>query len=251
MLTAVILTYNEEHHLPDCLASVAWAPRVVVYDSGSTDATLAIARAAGAAVFQRPFDSYAGQRNAALAAVDTEWVLFVDADERVTPGLAAEVQAVLDRPVPGWWIPRHNYIFGRLTLHAGWYPDYQLRLIRRALARYDTARPVHELVILDSPMPAGHLKSPFIHLNYEAAGEFVAKQKYYAGYDAGQLDAEGTRARPHHFLLQPLRQFYWRWVSLQGWRDGWHGLRLSLLMAYFELEKCRQLWRRQHPARRA
>ncbi len=246
MLTAVILTHDEEKHLPACLASVAWAERVLVFDSFSGDRTLELARAAGARTEQRVFDDYAGQRNAALEAADTEWVLFVDADERVTPGLAQEVQAVLSRPEPGWWIPRHNYIFGRLTLHTGWWPDYQLRLLRRRLAHYDPARPVHELVHLDSPLPAGHLAEPFIHLNYETPAEFVAKQRYYAGYDAERLQQEGVRARPHHIVLQPLRQFYWRWITLAGWRDGLHGLRLSLLMAYFELEKYRRLWQRQH-----
>jgi glycosyltransferase involved in cell wall biosynthesis len=241
MLTAVVLTHDEEQHLPDCLASLAWAPRRLVFDSFSSDSTLAIARAAGARIEQRTFDSYAGQRDAALAAAGTEWVLFVDADERVPPALAAEVQTVLDRPEPGWWIPRHNYIFGRLTRHAGWYPDYQLRLLRPALARYDPERPVHELVLLDSPLPAGHLTQPFIHLNYETVSEFIGKQRVFAAYDVERLRMQGVRARPHHLVTQPLRQFYWRLVTLQGWRDGLHGLRLSALMAWFEWEKYRRL----------
>lgn len=250
-LTAIVLTHNEERHLPDCLASLRWAPHLLVFDSLSTDGTQAVAQTAGAQFLQRPFDSYAGQRDAALQAASTEWVLFVDADERVPPALAEEVLSVLPRPEAGWWIPRHNYLFGRLTLHAGWYPDYQLRLVRRALARYDPARPVHELVLLDSPLPAGHLRAPFIHLNYEHVSEFIAKQKAYAAYDATRLQLEGVRARPRHLVLQPLRQFYWRLITLAGWRAGWHGLRLSLLMAYFEWEKYRQLWRRQSAARQA
>jgi (heptosyl)LPS beta-1,4-glucosyltransferase len=242
-LTAVVLTLNEERHLPDCLASLTWAPRVVVFDCFSTDRTLAIARAAGAQVMQREWDNYAGQRNAALAAVDSEWVLFVDADERVTPELALEVQSVLDAPQAGWWIPRHNYLFGRLTLHAGWYPDFQLRLLRRAVAHYDPTRPVHELVLLNGE--AGHLRAPFIHHNYDRVSEFVAKQDAYAAYDAERLRLHGQRARLRNFLLQPLRQFYWRFVTLEGWRDGWHGLRLSLLMGLFEFEKYRLLWKSQ------
>ncbi len=243
MLTAVVLTLNEEKHLPDCLKSLAWAPRVVIFDCFSTDRTLEIARAAGAEVMQRAWDNYASQRDAALAAVGGEWVLFVDADERVTPALAQEVQSVLSQPQAGWWIPRHNYLFGKLTLHTGWYPDYQLRLLRPAKARYDPTRPVHELVLLDGE--AGYLKAPFIHLNYDHVSEFILKQKSYAAYDASRLQAEGIRAKPHHFILQPLRQFYWRLVTLQGWRDGWHGLRLSLLMSLFEYEKYRCLWEAQ------
>lgn len=247
-LTAVVLTRNEERHLPACLASLAWAPEVVVFDSFSTDATVALAEAAGARVVQRAFDHYAGQRDAALAAVTSEWVLFVDADERVPPELAAEIQTVLNQTTPAWWIPRHNYLFGKLTLHAGWYPDYQLRLLRRALANYDPARPVHELALIASPLPPGRLRAPLTHLNYETVAEFVAKQRDYARYDAGRLLAEGRRARPHNFVLQPLRQFYWRYLTLGGWRAGWHGLRLSLLMAYFELQKYRELAHRQSAA---
>jgi glycosyltransferase involved in cell wall biosynthesis len=248
-LTAIVLTRNEERHLPDCLASLRWAPRLIVFDSLSTDATRAVAEAAGARFIQHPFESYAAQRDAALHAASTEWVLFVDADERVPPALAAEIQSVLVRPEAGWWIPRDNYLFGRLTRHAGWYPDYQLRLLRRAHARYDPARPVHELVLLDSPLPAGRLREALVHLNYDRVAEFIAKQKDYARYDAGRLQLEGVRARPHHLALQPLRQFVWRFVTLGGWRDGAHGLRLSLLMAYFEWEKYRQLWRRQQAGR--
>lgn len=243
MLSAIILTRNEERHLPDCLASLAWADDVLVFDSFSTDRTVEIARAAGARVVQRRFDDYAGQRNAALQASDAEWVFFVDADERATPELAAEVRSVLSRAEAGWWTPRHNYIFGVLTRHAGWYPDYQLRLLRRAHARYDPNRPVHELALLDGQ--AGYLQHPLIHLNYDTVAEFIAKQTAYARYDAERLRLEGVRARPHHLLTMPARQFWWRFVTLAGWRAGWHGLRLSALMARFEFEKYRLLWGRE------
>jgi hypothetical protein len=239
MLAAIILTHNEERHLPDCLASVSWADEVMVFDSFSTDRTLEVAQMAGAKIFQHEFAGWAKQRDAALQATTAEWVLFVDADERVPPALAAEIRTVLERPEAGWWLPRHNYIFGKLTLHAGWYPDYQLRLLRRAKSRYDPTRPVHELVLLDGE--AGHLTQPLIHLNYEQVSEFIAKQRYYAGLDAEQLAAAGARAKPHNFILQPLRQFWWRFVTLRGWRDGLHGLRLSVLMAGFEFEKYRRL----------
>lgn len=241
MLSAIVLTRNEEKHLPDCLASLTWASQVVVFDSLSTDRTVEIARAAGATVLQRPFDNYAGQRDAALQAVTSEWVLFVDADERVPAELAAEIQGVLVQPTPGWWVPRHNFLFGHLTLHAGWYPDYQLRLFRRALARYDPTRPVHELVQLDSPLAPGHLTQPLTHINYETVREFIAKQRNYARYDAQRLRDQGARAKPQNFVLQPLRQFFWRFVTLGGWRAGLHGLRLSVLMGWFEFEKYRQL----------
>lgn len=240
LLSAVVLTLNEEKHLADCLASLQWADEVVVFDSFSADRTAEITRSFGARFVQHRFANYAAQRNAALDAVTGDWVLFVDADERVTAELAGEVRGVIQKPGPvGWWVPRHNYIFGKLTLHAGWYPDYQLRLLKRAHARYDPDRHVHELVRLDGA--EGFLQSPLVHLNYETVPEFIAKQQAYTKYDAGILHAQGQRAKPQNFLLQPLRQFYWRYVTLGGWRDGWHGLRLSALMAYFQFVLYRNL----------
>ncbi|MBI3244068.1 MAG: glycosyltransferase family 2 protein [Chloroflexi bacterium] len=240
LLSAVVLTLNEEKHLADCLASLRWADEIVVFDSFSADRTADITRSFEARFIQHRFANYASQRNAALEAAAGDWVLFVDADERVTAELADEARLVVQKPGPvGWWVPRHNYIFGKLTLHAGWYPDYQLRLLKRAHARYDPARHVHELVRLDGA--EGFLQSPLVHLNYETVPEFIVKQHAYTKYDAGILYAQGRRARPHNFALQPLRQFYWRFVTLGGWRDGWHGLRLSALMAYFQFVLYRNL----------
>lgn len=245
LLSAIVLTLNEEKHLPDCLKSLAWADEIIVFDSFSTDGTVEIARAAGARVLQRQFDHYAGQRNAALKSTSAEWVFFVDADERATPELAAEIKCKLAQPQAGWWAPRHNYIFGKLTKYAGWFPDYQLRLLRRAHARYAPDRVVHELVELNGA--EGYLQNPLIHLNYETVEEFIRKQTYYARYDADRLQREGIKFRARQLLTMPLRQFWWRFFTLRGWKDGWHGLRLSLLMSRFELEKYRLLKSLQTP----
>ncbi|MFN8471826.1 MAG: glycosyltransferase [Anaerolineae bacterium] len=244
-ITAVILTRNEAEHIQECLASVAWADRRLVLDSGSDDGTPRIAREAGADVVVRPFRNFADQRNAALALVRTPWVLFVDADERVTPSLADEVRRVTaesdgDGPV-GYWIPRHNYIFGHLTRGGGWWPDYQLRLFRVGRAHYDPERAVHELVVLDGA--AEYLSEPFVHYNYRDLEQFRRKQASYTSYDAGILYASGARARPRNFVLQPLREFRRRFVSLQGYRDGVHGVRMAGLMAYYEWVKYAKLSR--------
>jgi glycosyltransferase involved in cell wall biosynthesis len=235
-LAAVILTYNEEMNVADCIPSVQWADRVVVFDSFSQDRTLERARAAGAEVIQHPFENYAQQRNAALQAVEADWILFVDADERSTPEQAAEIRRLIEQgDHHGYWIPRHNYIFGRLTRHTGWYPDYQMRLLHRGHAHYDPERKVHELVILDGE--PGFLTTPFVHYNYTDFAQFKAKQRRYVRYDASILREQGIQARPHKFVTQPVRQFIWRFITLRGYRDGWHGLRLSLLMAWYEFQK--------------
>ena len=238
-VSAVVLTFNEQKHLPACLDSLRWADEVLVLDSFSTDGTTEIARGRGARVEQSAFVNYAAQRERALQLAEGDWVLFVDADERVSDELRQEIQRLMAYdaarpPAAGFWIPRRNYIFGAWIRHTGWYPDRQLRLLLRARAHYDPERPVHELVQLDGT--AGTLAGHLDHLNYETLGEFVRKQRVYARFDAEALAKRGVRVRPHHFVVQPLREFRRRFLSLEGWRDGWRGWLLSALMAWYALE---------------
>lgn len=237
-LAGIILTHDESRHVAACIEGLAWADEVLVFDSFSEDNTVELATAAGARVVQHAFENYGAQRDAALHAVDCDWVFFVDADERVSDELAAEIRGKLDRPERGWWAPRHNYIFGRLTLGAGWYPDYQLRVLHRASARYDPMHPVHETVILDGE--AGYLENPIIHHNYRDVAQFIAKQERYADIEAGHRFDQHMKPRARTYLGAPVREFYRRFVRLGGYRDGLHGLRLSALMAWYEL----QTWRR-------
>lgn len=234
-LIAAILTKNEARHIAECIASVAWADAVLVSDSYSEDDTATLAQAAGAVVEQRPFEGWAVQRNAALdaaARLGADWVFFVDADERCTPELAAEIRAVIEaRPEAGWSTPRFNFIVGRQARHGGFYPDYQLRLLRVGKARYDLSRPVHEVVALEGS--EGRLKNHLLHYNYDSWAQFHAKQRRYAAMEAQILAQRGVRVRPHNFVLQPLREFRRRYVTLQGYRDGWHGLKLAALLAYY------------------
>jgi (heptosyl)LPS beta-1,4-glucosyltransferase len=240
-LTVCILTYNEAAHIRACIESAAFADHVLVFDSFSTDETVSAARDAGAEVQQRAFDSYPGQRNAALSACqDVDWVLFVDADERVTPELAEAVRAAIaDTQIVAWRIPRHNYIFGHLTLGAGWYPDYQTRLLRAGRAQYDPKVLVHEVVLADGPV--GTLRAPLVHYNYRDLKQFAEKQARYTAYDARILHEQGVRPKPYTPYTQAVRHFLWRFVTLKGWRDGLHGLRMSLLMAWYEMVKYRKL----------
>jgi hypothetical protein len=235
-LTVVVLTLNEARHIAACLqAARQLRPAdLLVLDSGSTDATVALAAAAGARVASRRFDGYASQRNAALALVETEWVYFIDADERVTAAQAAEIAARLPaEAVAGYWVPRDNRICGHPMRGGGWWPDEQLRLFRRAAGRYDPARQVHELVLLDGP--AGHLRSPLIHYNYDDWRQVLAKQRRYTARAVREALAAGVTVRPRNYLLQPLRAFHRRYLALHGYRDGWLGLWLALLLAYYEL----------------
>jgi len=253
MLAGVILTYNEAVHVAACIETLRFCDEIVVFDSFSTDDTAALATEAGARVLQHQFDDYASQRNAALEALQdvTDWVLFVDADERVTPELAAEVRRVIEQPgYAAWQIPRHNYIFGKLTQGAGWYPDYQTRLLRVGKAQYDPERPVHETAVLDGKL--GSTEHPFIHYNYRDTAQFAEKQRRYSAYDAQILYDQGVQPRLRQLISMPLRQFWWRFMTLKGYRDGVHGLHLSALMAWYELRKYRllhQLWAQNQTGR--
>ena len=231
-LSVVVLTRNEEDNIADCLKSVAWADELIVLDSFSDDRTVEVARENGARVVQHPFENWAVQRDYGLQLPENEWLFFVDADERGTPELAQEVLRVIQEDSPvGWWVPRRNYIWGKWIRHAGWSPDYQLRLLRRDKARYDPTREVHEVVILDGE--EGFLENTLTHYNYYTVAQFLSKQDFYLSYEADILFKQGIRPKPYTFLLQPIRELWRRYVKLEGYKDGGHGLLLSLLLGYY------------------
>ena len=229
-LVAVILTTNNARDIVPCVESVLWCDEVVVFDGCSTDETVDLAAQAGARVIEHPFQDFAQQRNAALDATEGDWVFFVDSDERATPELGREIRDAIGREdVNGWWVPRHNYVFGHLTRGAGYYPDYQMRLLRAGCGRYE--RPASEIVVLEGP--EGYLTQPLVHYNYRTVADFFAKQRAREAFEAMTLHRQGVRLRLRTFVLQPVREFWRRYVMLDGYQDGWHGLRLCLLLAYF------------------
>jgi glycosyltransferase involved in cell wall biosynthesis len=241
-VAAVVLTRNEEGHIADCLRTLTWADAIVVFDSFSTDRTVEIARECGAQVIQHVFQNFAQQRNAALQAVQADWVFFVDADERCTDALAHEIRDVAKTDAhPVWSTPRDNYLFGYLTRGAGWFPDYQARLFLVERAMFDPAREVHELPKFEGTL--GYLQQTLVHYNYATVAQFHEKQRRYAELDAGILYKQGVRPKLRNYVLQPLREFRRRFITLKGYRDGLHGLRLSLLLAYYNFDMYRRLRR--------
>jgi len=232
-ITAGIIASNAEQDIAECLESVSWADeRLVILDTRSADATGAIAERLGARVVPHPFEDFARQRNVGLDLAEGDWIFYLDTDERCSPALAEEMRAaVLREEYAGWWVPRRNIILGREVHYGGWYPDYQLRLLRRGRARYDLSRPVHEVVQLQGP--AGYLQTPLLHYNYRTMAQFRAKQRQYIGYEAQIRYQQGIRPKPWTYFLQPLREFWRRYITLKGYRDGLHGLRLCALVAYY------------------
>jgi glycosyltransferase involved in cell wall biosynthesis len=265
MLSVAIIARDEERHIGAALDSVAGLAGeiIVLLDSRTSDGTAAICHEHGACVVVEPWRGFPAQRNRALDLCAGAWVLFLDADERVTEELRDELRILLaedketrrqgdkeslvDQPLSpfpsfpfspssaGYWIPRHNVFFGKILRGGGWYPDRQLRLLRRDRARYDETRTVHELVQLEgeTDMLRGHL----LHLNIERWDELWRKQTAYALQEAQTLYLEGRRARWRNFLGAPARELKRRYLALGGYRDGAIGLLMCATLAYFEIVK--------------
>jgi len=236
-IIAAILTKNEARHIGDCIKSVQWADEVILEDSFSDDGTTAIARDLNAHIFKSEFINFAVARNTALdnaKMLGADWVLFVDADERITPDLAQEIQEVVkNNEITGWWVPRYNIMWGHTMRGGGWYPDHQLRLMKIGAARYDSERQVHEIVVLDGQ--EGYLKGHMLHYNYDSLDQFKKKQDRYINLEAKILQEKGIRARPWTYVNMPLREFYRRYIALQGYKDGWVGLQVCGLMSWYML----------------
>ncbi|MBI4671606.1 MAG: glycosyltransferase family 2 protein [Chloroflexi bacterium] len=253
MLSVIVLTLDEVKHIQACLDSVRdFADELLVFDSAVDARVVELAKASGARVVQRKFDNYAAQRNAAMQAALGDWIFFMDADERADALVGkeirraiAQIQDTLSNEVL-FWIPRKNYIFGKWIQHTGWSPDYQPRVLKKGKAWFDPARPVHELVIAQGGEL--FLTNPLTHFNYETLAQFRTKQQRYTRYEAQSMVAEGLRPRRRSYISMPLREFLRRFVSLQGYRDGLHGLGLSLLMAYYAF--WRQVWAAELTARK-
>ncbi len=234
-VSAVILTRNEANNIAACINSLTpWVDAIIVWDSGSTDDTRDIARRCGAQVVYRPFDNYAAQRQAALDAIAAEWILFVDADERMTAALGLELLdflALKNDEINGAWLPRRNCIAGTEVRGAGYWPDYQLRLLRRGHTAYVAEREVHEIVRVEGE--EAYFTQPLLHYNYESWAHFHRKQPAYAKYEASILAQHDIRPRPHNFILQPLREFRRRYLTLRGYVDGVFGLKLCIWLAWY------------------
>jgi glycosyltransferase involved in cell wall biosynthesis len=263
-LSVAIIARDEARHIAAAIQSVAGLADevVVVLDSRTSDATGQIASDLGARVILEPWRNFSAQRNLALDYCAGDWVLFLDADERLTPALYQEIQNLLHtsqddaqrdltpdtsynpeerRSFPikkagvgcaGYWIPRHNLFFGKVVRGGGWYPDHQLRLVQRGRTRYDETRLVHELAQIDGDL--GYLHGHLLHLNIERFAELWAKQQHYALQEAEILRRSGRKARLRNLLGGPVREFVRRFIVLGGWRDGALGLLLCGTLAYFE-----------------
>ena len=231
-LSVAIITWNEEARLRACLESVAWTDEIIVVDAESTDKTVLIAREFTDRIWVRPWPGFAAQKNFALDQTTGEWVLSLDADERVTPALRAEIERVLDAPdaADGYAIPRKNFFWGAWVRHGGLYPDWQLRLFRRGRGRF-VEQSVHESVHVQGRTV--RLAHAVLHESYRNLEEFVDRSNRYSTLAAQQWLPGGRRVRQPDLVLRPLGRFVSMYALKGGFLDGWRGLSLAMLYAYY------------------
>lgn len=242
-LSVTVITKDEEADIGRALESVSWADEIVVIDAESSDRTVAIARTFTDKVFVRPWPGYVQQKNYAASVAAHDWILSLDADERVTTALATEIRAAIEHPVhAAYRVPRVTWHLGRWVRTTDWYPDHQTRLYHRRRARW-TGQLVHEALAVDGS--TGQLQSEIQHFAYRDISEHLERIDRYTTLAARQMRQSGRRAGVFQLVGHPPLAFLRNYVARGGFRDGIPGLIVSSLNAYYVFLKFAKLWQGQ------
>lgn len=242
-LSVVMIAKNAADLLPDCLASVAWADEIVLLDSGSSDNTLEVARAAGAKVFiDTDWQGYGIQRQRAQSFATGDYVLMIDTDERVTPELQQSLQSVLASPKPGavYSIARRNYFLGRFMRHSGWYPDRVMRLYERERYQYNSNLVHESLECVNAEVI--NLQGDLRHLTCRDFASFQRKQLSYATAWAQERHQRGKKASIAGIFAHTLGAFLKTLILRAGILDGKQGWLLAVVNAQYTFNKYTELW---------
>ncbi|MCK4261691.1 glycosyltransferase family 2 protein [bacterium] len=250
-LSVVVITKNEEEDIGLCLESVKWADEIVVVDDFSQDKTVEICHQWTDKVFQRRWEGYAKGKNFAIEKASGQWILSLDADERVSPELKAEIKEVLDpfrdksltslerdSSYDGYLIPMKFYFYGHWMRYGGLYPKRHLRLFRKRKGKFEE-RAVHEGVKVTGRI--GYLKEPMLHYSYKSLDDYLQKFDRYSTLDALDKLDKRKHGRWYPFLRLPA-EFILTYFIKQGFRDGFYGLLYSVLNAFYVFVKYMKLW---------
>ena len=241
-ISAVLIVKNEAHHLRDCLETLTWADEIVVLDSGSQDDTCAIARQyTDNVTVNADWQGFGVQRQRAEALASHDWILMVDADERVTPELRDSIQQAVQQPPAVYSISRLSWCFGRFIRHSGWYPDRVVRLYPKAQAGYNAAL-VHEKLDVPKDMEVTPLAGDLLHYTYRDLRHYLEKSAHYAEAWAEQRAARGKTASLGQGIGHGVACFVKMYLLKAGFRDGKQGLLLALLSAHSTFAKYADLW---------
>jgi glycosyltransferase involved in cell wall biosynthesis len=248
-ISVIITTFNEEVNVAECVESVIWADEILLVDSYSTDATVEIARRYPIEILQREYFGSAAQKNWALDRVKHEWVLIIDADERVPQPLAREILGVLagQPPVNGFYIRRENVFIDKVIRHSGWSTDKVVRLFRRDKGRYPNRR-VHADLEIEGPVPV--LRNAFLHYTFRNFEQYFPKFLNYAEWGAAQAFRDGRKAGVIELVFRPWWRFVRSYFVQLGILDGMHGFVLCTLQSFGVFLKYARLWEYRLRARR-
>jgi glycosyltransferase involved in cell wall biosynthesis len=240
-VTATVITFNEAANIQAALASLSWADELIVVDSESTDDTVALARQFTDRVIVRPWPGYVAQKNFAAEQASHDWIFSLDADERVSAPLAAEIAGVLraGAAAAGYRVPRVTFHLGRWIRSTDWYPDYQLRLYDRRRGRW-TGRYVHESVAVDGAV--ADLGGELQHHAYRDLAHHLQTMDRYTTLAARQMYEDGRRAGWLDLAVHPPAAFLRNYVLRGGFRDGVPGLIVSAMNARYVGLKFAKLW---------
>lgn len=250
-LTALIPAGNEERHIAECIASVRWADEVlVVVDSAATDRTKEIAEQLADRVLVHEYKNSAAQKNWAIPQAAHEWILVVDADERVTPELRADIERVLaaDGPADGYRIHRTNHFAGQRIVGCGWQRDDVLRLFRRDRGRYEEKN-VHADVLFTGEARVEHLSGKFLHYTFESFEQYLKKHSRYAGWAGEDRTLRTRHVTLRHLAGRPLWRFFRQYIMYGGFRDGIAGFIICWMAAHSVFLKYAHVWEKKRKGR--
>jgi glycosyltransferase involved in cell wall biosynthesis len=251
-LSLIVITRDAAHELAACIASAPFVAETVVVDSGSRDDTVAVARRAGARVVERAFEGYGPQKNFAVAQAAHDWVLCIDADERVSPELASAIYALFasgEPPAAGYAIARRNRFLGRWLAHGEGYPDWIVRLFDRRRARW-SSDPVHEKVVVDGPV--ARVPGDLLHASAESIDMYIAKQNLYTTMQAEAMHASGETVNALRLATSPAARFFRFYFVKLGFLDGAAGfahIAIGAFASFLKYAKLRALAERTKDAR--
>jgi glycosyltransferase involved in cell wall biosynthesis len=249
-ISACVMTFNEEQKIRRCLRSVAWCDEIVVLDSFSTDRTVEICREFTSRVNQHDWLGYVAQRNLVRSMATHPWILFLDADEEVSPALRDEIIAQFEHgtdPYVGFEFPRQVYYIGRWICHGEWYPDVKLRLFARVHGRTEGQEP-HDKVVVQGIVK--RLQSPLWHYTYDDIADHIATLNRFSTITARQRYVEESPFLWRDLLVRPLFRFIKAYFLRAGFRDGAHGFVIAVTSAFGVFVKYAKLWESEQRRRK-
>lgn len=246
-ISIVISAYNEQRKIRTCLESAKWADEIVFVDNSSTDKTVKIAKEYTKKIYTQKNDptKIDLQKNFGIQKATSDWIFVLDADEIITPELKEEIKKIINQQIThtGFWVPRKNIIFGKWIQYTGWYPDYQLRLFKRHEGKYDKDH-YHEPISVTGETEK--LSEHLLHYNYENVAQFFYRSfLVYAPNEAEELMRRGYVFSYADAIRLPFKEFLSRYFARQGYKDGFHGLILSALMAFYHFAIFIYIWEKK------